>query len=1121
LSILVQRGLLNAGVDPSNFYGLEDIPSAIDYMYERKNIGKLVVDLTKGAPRLIGANMAAKLRIPVISFKEGLADAVKQRLLTTESPARALFQAGKLEFVTLPTPSFPQASSAPGAKPESEQEQQEASGPPQTKWELTAEQQEVLTQATVVLGDAHNCAPLLLTPEVGLPKDKQHLLKKVQWVQGTYAGVERYLKLLTPDGPKPQLTLTRAGGINGLAQYVFGWIITIERKFHEAHAMQKQKMFDPAALTYRSFPSVTVGILGLGAIGQAIGRLAKLAGFHVIGFKRQLRGDEDETFKNCAHRVSTDLDEVLQTADYIVSILPSTPATKYLLNETNLPGCQEKKPVFINVGRGDVISEKMIVQALDRQWFSKVVLDVFEKEPLPDDSPLWDHPKVFLTPHVAAFCFNEDIADVFVPNLNAYLAKKPLNYLVDWSIEKEILLERGPKQTAGDEQRRALLPLVRKCINRQEREQMYEANGVHVLSEVVSSGDAYLTQLYALKCLGWATSDASKLSESAFEKLRESVREATPEELTSLVDVLQHGNHEEKDGGAVLCASVATRGQSDALRDVGVVPPLIEMLKGGSALQTLWAANALGTLACSNNENRVTIAGAGGTTPLVVLLRTGAEEQIHQAARALGNIAINNANVAVIVREEAISPLVTLVRLGTDEQKQFAAYTLGNLADSEENSAAIASEDAISPLVTLLETGTDDQKEEAAYALGRLAEDNDANRAAIALAGGVASLVVIVRTGTDAQKEWAAYALRQLANNEENCVVIAREGGIPPLVELLRATSSEQSVQAARALGSLAHTNAANRVEMARDGGISLLVALVRAGTDEQKHWAALVLGNIAVSNDANCVEIAREGGISPLVALVRAGTDQQKQWAAFALGKLAFNIEANRVEISRDGGISPLVALVRAGTDQQKQRAALALGNIAVSNDANCVEIAREGGIPPLMALERSGTDEQKQYAAFALSNLAKNDANTVIEDPASNVVHTESSSQLKSTETRTAGKMALDFATMESYRFKGDDLETRTSIDQTECESSCSLFFFPMPELPIDQQLQLQELGFVNLALEVCRRLLSSSSPLLMREKHVDYLKRGLTRLSSGFVALDARYPLAACLIAFGDVG
>ncbi|GMF29610.1 unnamed protein product [Phytophthora lilii] len=372
--------------------------------------------------------MAAKLRIPIITFKDGLAEAVKQRLLATDSPARAMYQAGDLELVTLPLPTFPPShqvqAATPGAKADAEEPELV-----ETKWELSEEQQEVLAQATVVLGDAHNCAPLLLSPKIGLPSSMQHLLQNVKWVQGTYAGVERYLKLLETGTPPPPFQLTRAGGIKGLAQYVFGF----ERKFHEAYAMQKQKVFEPQALRYRSFQSVTVGILGLGAIGQAIGTLAKLAGFNVIGFKRRLRGDEDDAFKTCAHRVSMDLDEVLRTSDYIVSILPSTPSTKYLLNETNLAVCSKKKPVFINVGRGDVISEKTIVQALDTKWFSKVVVDVFEKEPLPEDSQLWEHPKVFMTPHVAAYCFNEDIADVFVPNLNAYIADQPLQYQVDWA----------------------------------------------------------------------------------------------------------------------------------------------------------------------------------------------------------------------------------------------------------------------------------------------------------------------------------------------------------------------------------------------------------------------------------------------------------------------------------------------------------------------------------------------------------------------------------------------------------------------------------------------------------------------------------------------------------------
>ncbi|RLN13739.1 hypothetical protein BBJ28_00026396 [Nothophytophthora sp. Chile5] len=337
----------------------------------------------------------------------------------------------------------------------------------------------------------------------------------------------------------------------------------------------------------------------------------------------------------------------------------------------------------------------------------------------------------------------------------------------------------------GDEQQRALLLLVRKCINRQEREQMYEANGIHVLSGVVNSGDAYLTQLYALKCLGCATNDSPKLSEPTLEKLRESVREATPEELASLVDVLQHGSEQEKDDGAMLCASVATRGQPDALRDVGVVPPLIEMLKGGGALQTLWAANALGTLAYRNNENRVAIAGAEGVEPMVALLRTGTEEQIHQAARALGYIADNKATCVEIAHDGGISPLVALVRTGTDEQKQWAAIALGNIAvNNDAISVEIAREGGISPLVALVRAGTDRQKQWAVYALGKLAVSNEANRTEIARDGGISPLVSLMRAGTDTQKQWATFALRQLAANKEvNHVMTKVYGDVERLLD--------------------------------------------------------------------------------------------------------------------------------------------------------------------------------------------------------------------------------------------------------------------------------------------------------------------------------------------------
>uniref|UniRef100_K3WWW0 D-isomer specific 2-hydroxyacid dehydrogenase NAD-binding domain-containing protein n=1 Tax=Globisporangium ultimum (strain ATCC 200006 / CBS 805.95 / DAOM BR144) TaxID=431595 RepID=K3WWW0_GLOUD len=174
-------------------------------------------------------------------------------------------------------------------------------------------------------------------------------------------------------------------------------------------------------------------MLGFGAIGQAIGQLLKAAGFQITGFKRRPAEEESDTLlKSCANRILNDLEDVLRTSDFIVSILLSTSATKYLLTEEKIAVCADKKPVFTNVGRGDVISEQTLLRALDRGYFSKIVLDIFEKEPLPQDSALWTHPGVHLTPHISARCFIDDVADVFFDNLNLFLADKPMNYVMDW-----------------------------------------------------------------------------------------------------------------------------------------------------------------------------------------------------------------------------------------------------------------------------------------------------------------------------------------------------------------------------------------------------------------------------------------------------------------------------------------------------------------------------------------------------------------------------------------------------------------------------------------------------------------------------------------------------------------
>ncbi|GMF10314.1 unnamed protein product [Phytophthora lilii] len=346
------------------------------------------------------------MRVPVISSIDGLGAAVRRRLQTL--PASAVLS--QVEIVDVPVPA------------------------PQS-WQLDVAQRQALEDAEFVLADANLGAKLLLDRNF-LPRESPNLLRRVKWVQSTYAGVEPFFQQLAHSAQTPPcFTLTRAGGImpNAMAQYVLGWIVALERKFLDVQTFQQQRHYARNELKYRSFRPLTISVLGLGDIGQAIGRLVKTAGFRVLGFKRRVGDANAAKLQQCADRVSDDLDEVLREADFVVNILPSTTATRGLLSKQKLQLCRAKQPVFINVGRGDVIAETELLAALDDGLLSKAVLDVFETEPLPKESPLWTHPSVLLTPHVSALSLPEEVADVFVQNLKLRLNQQPMQYSVDWT----------------------------------------------------------------------------------------------------------------------------------------------------------------------------------------------------------------------------------------------------------------------------------------------------------------------------------------------------------------------------------------------------------------------------------------------------------------------------------------------------------------------------------------------------------------------------------------------------------------------------------------------------------------------------------------------------------------
>lgn len=243
------------------------------------------------------------------------------------------------------------------------------------------------------------------------------------WLQSTYAGVE----VLFRDSSRRDYRLTRIKGLFGpqMAEYVLGQILARERHMTAFYALQQEKKWQPEP--HRQLIDLTMGILGAGDIGGSVAQAARLFGMTVWGLRTRpgpVAGID---------RVMTpdQLDEFLAGADYLVNILPSTPATAGLLAGDRLKACKPGT-VLINIGRGDIIDEAALIRAIGQGWLGGAVLDVFGQEPLPAQSPLWSLPGVTITPHVAAISFAADVAAIFAGNLSRYLGGEPLLHQVDW-----------------------------------------------------------------------------------------------------------------------------------------------------------------------------------------------------------------------------------------------------------------------------------------------------------------------------------------------------------------------------------------------------------------------------------------------------------------------------------------------------------------------------------------------------------------------------------------------------------------------------------------------------------------------------------------------------------------
>lgn len=259
--------------------------------------------------------------------------------------------------------------------------------------------------------------------EPSLIRDVLSALPLLRWVQSTWAGVE---PLLDPS-LRRDYTLTNARGVFGglMSEYVFGYLIARERLMFEKHAAQKDRRWDPTPPG--TLRGKQIGLLGVGSIGTALARTAKHFGMRVKGYTRSSEDCPDVD----AYFHGDDLAAFARNLDYLVSVMPNTGATRHLV-DAKLLAALPPRAVFVNPGRGTIVDESALADALQSGRLGGAVLDVFQQEPLPADHVFWRTPHVIITSHTAALSDPADIAPVFIENYQHWIVGEPLKYLVDF-----------------------------------------------------------------------------------------------------------------------------------------------------------------------------------------------------------------------------------------------------------------------------------------------------------------------------------------------------------------------------------------------------------------------------------------------------------------------------------------------------------------------------------------------------------------------------------------------------------------------------------------------------------------------------------------------------------------
>jgi phosphoglycerate dehydrogenase-like enzyme len=264
-----------------------------------------------------------------------------------------------------------------------------------------------------------------------LPENLWANAPRLKWIQFSSAGVDQ----AAGQGlESANIVFTTVSGIHArpISEYVLCTMLMFTHRFPRAMRQQMGHLWKRYATG--DLAGKTAGIVGYGHIGQAVARLALAFGMDVIATQRSVSAPrEDKVEGGIVHLLPpAQLPSLLEQSDFVVVSVPLVKDTVRLIGEAEL-GVMKRSAYLVNTSRGDVVDEPALVRALQEGRIAGAALDVFETEPLPGDSPLWDMENVVVTPHSAGVSedYSARATAVFCDNLTRYLAGQPLMNLVD------------------------------------------------------------------------------------------------------------------------------------------------------------------------------------------------------------------------------------------------------------------------------------------------------------------------------------------------------------------------------------------------------------------------------------------------------------------------------------------------------------------------------------------------------------------------------------------------------------------------------------------------------------------------------------------------------------------